>query len=184
MPKVYFMIAHSGTLPADVVRFFTHKPYSHACFSFDRALTKLYSFGRIYTRFFIPGGFITGGIDSDFYKHHPRTKICVLEAEITEAQRAEVLSRLAPFEQNPRFYKYGFANCVFQWLGRPVQRTRHFTCSQFIAQIFDGILPFSRPPSLVRPMDFCELNLPCIFTGTAEEYIHFLKKEATCYDKY
>ena len=184
MPKVYFMIAHSGTMPANVVRIFTRKPYSHACFSFDRQLTQLYSFGRLNTRFFIPGGFISGGIDSDFYTHYPRTKICVFEGEITEAQQATVRARLAPFIENSRFYKYGFANCVFQWIGHSVQRARHFTCSQFVAQMFDGILPFSRPPSLVRPMDFCNLGLSCIFTGTAEENLHLLEKEAKRNDEY
>ncbi|MEG0910668.1 MAG: hypothetical protein RSF70_03710 [Ruthenibacterium sp.] len=177
MKTVYLMVSHSGTAPANLVRFFTHKDYSHACYARDESLSNLYTFGRIHTAFFIPGGFITGGIDSDFYKHYPHTKICVYAATLTQAQYETVEARLAVFLKNPQQYHYGFANCVFQFFGMRVHRRHHYTCSQFIAQLFADILPLQKDWSLAKPTDFCNLALPCVFEGTAEEYTNMTKQK-------
>ncbi|MEG1380937.1 MAG: hypothetical protein RSC73_01725 [Ruthenibacterium sp.] len=177
MKTVYLMVSHSGTAPANLVRFFTHKEYSHACYARDESLSNLYTFGRIHTAFFIPGGFITGGIDSDFYKHYPHTKICVYAATLTQAQYETVEARLAVFLKNQQQYHYGFANCVFQFFGLRVHRRHHYTCSQFIAQLFADILPLQKDWSLAKPTDFCNLALPCVFEGTAEEYTNMTKQK-------
>lgn len=174
---VYLMISHSGTGPANLVRFFTRQPYSHVCYAEDASLSALYTFGRRYTRFFLPGGFIAGGIQSDFYKTYPHTRIRVYALEITAAQKALVDARLAPFLAAPLRYKYGMFNCVYQFFGIPRHRAHHFTCSQFVALLFEGILPFGRDTSLVRPMDFCSFSLPCVFEGTAEEYCTLQKTQ-------
>lgn len=179
MKTVYLMVSHSGTVPANIVRFFTHKEYSHACYANSAALSNLYTFGRINTAFFIPGGFITGGIDSDFYQHYPHTKVRVYAVALTDAQFETVEARLAKFLENPAQYHYGFANCVLQFLGLRVHRPHHYTCSQMIAQLFEGILPLQKDWSLAKPMDFCNLALPCIFEGTAEEYNNMMKQKET-----
>ncbi|MEF9968871.1 MAG: hypothetical protein RR759_00280 [Ruthenibacterium sp.] len=177
MKTVYLMVSHSGTMPANVVRFFTHKEYSHACYARDENLSALYTFGRINTRFFIPGGFITGGIDSDFYQHYPHTKIAVYAVTLTQTEYETVEKRLADFVEHPQHYHYGFVNCVLQFFGLRVHRRYHYTCSQLIAQLFEGILPLQKDWSLAKPTDFCNLALPCIFEGTAEEYSNMIKQK-------
>lgn len=171
MPSAYIVICHSGTLSSNFVRLFTLKPFSHVCYAPDARLARMHTFGRLYTPFFFPGGYINNGADSGFYKKYPRTKLRVLRVELSDAQQTLLDTRLAPFLQNPRRYHYGFANCLYQMLGVRRQRSHHFTCSQFIALLFEDILPLPRHTSLTRPMDFCALNLPCVFEGTMQAFL-------------
>lgn len=164
---VYIVVSHSGTLPANLVRLATHKPFSHVCYAPDADLNALYSFGRIYPEFFVPGGFIDGGIRSAFYRGKPNTRLRVYAVSLTPAQKELVEMRLAPFLAQPRHYHYGFLNCVLQHANIPLRRARHYTCSQFVAMLFEGVLPFHKDISLVQPMDFCALSLPCVYEGTA-----------------
>lgn len=170
MKKIYIVLSRSNTILARAIRIFTKKYYNHTSVAFDKSLDIFYSFGRRNPRLMFPAGFIIEGVHSGFFGIHPKTRICVLEGEISDEDFDTVQSRLAPFIANPKKYKYGVLQMPKMMAGKPYRSEDHFVCSVFAAYLFRDILNFEKDYSLVYPEDFYKFNFKKIYEGTARDY--------------
>ncbi len=168
--KIYVILSKSNTLMAKAVRLYTRKTYSHTSLALDISLSTFYSFGRRNPRFMLPGGFIIEGVKSGFFKLHPKTQICVLEASITDKQLEDIKQRLKPFIDNPLKYKYNILGIIPTMLGISYKRKKHFLCSTFVAYILYNCFKFKKDYTLVYPEDFFKLGLKKIYEGDAQSY--------------
>lgn len=180
MHKLYLAVTHSGTWFANGISLFTNgAEYSHAGISFSPTLNPLYSFGRKFTYLLLPSGFITQGFGKHFYNHHPRGKLRVYLVTLTDAQYDLLNARLQPFIDNTNSYKYGTLNIAYHYFGIPIHRSKHYTCIGFVAEMLNGILPFNKDSSLVKPMDMCNFDLPLLYEGSFKNFnsINLLEAE-------
>lgn len=168
---VYITLSYTGTLMARIVRLFTLKKYSHVCYSADDSFTSLHSFGRYYAETMFPAGYICSAFDDAFYAQHQDAALAVLAIEVTAEQKALIDERLAPFAANPKYYKYGVWNVPLQFFNIKHDRKHFYTCTQFIAYLFRGILPFQTDFSLVRPMDYLDFGCPIVYEGTIGDFL-------------
>ena len=75
---------NTGTLLSKTIRFITRYKYSHVVLSLDDSFSKLYSFGRKKVHNFLDAGFVTYGVESDFFRTFSKTECIVYEFKITE----------------------------------------------------------------------------------------------------
>ncbi len=174
MKKYYIILSRSNTLVALLVRFFSRRYYSHASVAFTPELDPFYSFGRKNPRIMLPAGFISESMTTGYFGVFPKTKVVVLEGEITEEQHRLVQDRLEEFLREKYRYKYNLIGLVTGYLGIAMPRKWHYTCSGFVAYIFRDVLEFDRHFTLVQPEHFLEFDLKTIYEGTAGDY-HYEK---------
>lgn len=170
MKKFYIVLSRSHTIFAIIIRLFTKKYYNHTSVAFDESLEEFYSFGRRNPRLMFPAGFIIEGVHRGFFGIHPKTKICVLEGELSREEWRLVQSRLEPFKAEPTKYKYSLVQAAMMALNKPYHHPTNYVCSVFAAYLFRDILDFGKDWSLVYPEDFTKFGFKKIYEGTTGEY--------------
>ena len=170
MNDFYIVLSRSHTTVAMLVRMFTNKYYSHTSLAFSEDLDRFHSFGRKNPRLILPAGYIEESVDSGYFGIWPNTKIAVLKGRLDDEQYRLLQSRLNEFSQDSEEYRYSIRGLISVYLGIPWHRTRHYTCSGFVAYLFRDILNFDKDYSLVEPEDFYKFGFETIYEGTAGEY--------------
>ena len=170
MNKVYIVLSRSNTVVAKLVRTFTHKYYTHASISFEKDLNSFYSFGRKNPKMILPAGFISEGVHTGYFGLWPQTKIQVLEMELNDEKYAALKENIAEFENNVDEYRYNILGLATIYFNIPWNRTRHYTCSGFVAYCMRNILNLGKHYSLVEPEDFYRFKYKKIYEGAAGDY--------------
>ena len=170
MNDFYIVLSRSHTTVALLVRMFTHKYYNHTSIAFNKELDLFHSFGRKNPKTLLPAGYIEEGVDTGYFGLWPNTKIAVLHGQLDDEQYRQVQDKLTEFSDEPETFHYSIRGLVSAFLGIPWHRTKHYTCSGFVAYLFRDILHFDKDYSLVEPEDFRKFGFKTIYEGTAGEY--------------
>lgn len=154
--NLYILLTHSGTIPSNMIKFYTREPYSHVSISFDESLSEMYSFGRKRPRNPLIGGFVRENIQSGIYSIFTETVYALYVMPVSEEQYQSLKKSLTKFEMMSDSFKYNFMGILGIIVGYPVNRSNSYFCSQFIAYLFEqsGIRVFDKPFGLVTPKDF------------------------------
>ena len=97
MNNYYIVLSHSNTLMARVVRIFTGAYWNHTSLALSGELNEFYSFGRKNPRLLFPAGFISEGVHTGYFGLKPKTKIAVYEAQMTDEEYGDMLTKLDEF---------------------------------------------------------------------------------------
>ena len=172
MNDFYIVLSRSHTTVALLVRMFTRKYYSHTSLALSKDLDLFHSFGRKNPKMLLPAGYIEESVDTGYFGMWPDTKIAVLQGKLDDEQYRLLQERMTEFSQKPEAYRYSIRGLLPAFLGIPWHRTKHYTCSGFVAYLFRDILHFDKDYSLVEPEDFYKFGFKTIYEGTAGEYNH------------
>lgn len=151
---------NTGTLLSKTIRFVTRYKYSHVVLSLDNSFKKLYSFGRKKVHNFLDAGFVTYGVDSDFFKVFDNTECVVYEVKISEERYEALKQVLAIFEEHSELYHYDIKGLLLRYFYPSVdEREYYYVCSQFVASVLENaeVHHFDKPPKFVKPHDFTQI---------------------------
>lgn len=153
---VYILLTHTGSLMSNMIKLYTKEPYSHVSISFDANLKEVYSFGRKKPRNPLIAGFIMEDIQKGTYSLFTETTYALYCFSVDDEQYERLRDCISTFESMKDKSSYNLLGLVGIILGRPVNRTNSYFCSQFIACLFErsGIEVFDKPFGLVTPKDF------------------------------
>lgn len=167
--KVYVILMDTGTLVGNTIKKFSNYKYSHVVLSLDSTFEKLYSFGRKKVHNFFNGGFITYGINSDFFNKFDKTECAIYEIEVSDEQYNKIVQKLNEFEENAEEYKYDIKGLLSRFFfDKDISRDNYYVCSNFVASVLEdaGVLKFDIDARNVRPEDFSNLdNIDMIYEG-------------------
>ena len=160
MKKIYILLMHTNTIPANLIRFFTRYRYSHVAISFNKECNILYSFGRRKPHSIINAGFTKEYKNGEFFKYFNKTECKIYELEITEEQYEKFNAIIENMKLNEEKYKYDILGIFPRYFGIPVTRENKFVCSYFAAHALEkaNICKFNKEACLVKPQDFEEIN--------------------------
>lgn len=151
------------------IRFITRYKYSHVVLSLDDSFSKLYSFGRKKVHNFLDAGFVTYGVESDFFKTFSKTECIVYEFKITEKRYNRLKKVLDHFEKHVELYHYDIKGLLIRYFYPYIkERKYHYVCSQFVATVLENanVYTFDKPPKFVKPHDFNDIpNLEKVYEG-------------------
>lgn len=173
MEKIYLLLSQSGTIPARVLKWFTHAEYNHISLGFSKDLLTMYSFGRRYLYLPIPGGFVSEGRDRGIFERFPNAKIALLELEAPQEKKELLARRLQAMYENKKKYRYNLLGVGLAAFRIPYQRKEHYYCSEFVRDLLVecGILKGEDFQRIVQPIHFLTLNeTKLIFSGKLSEY--------------
>lgn len=156
MKKIFILLMHTNTIPANFVKFFTKHQYSHVAISLTEDCSTTYSFGRRKVNNILNGGFCVHKRDGDFFRKFNRTNCKIYEIEVTDEQYEYIKQRLSHMELNKEKYKYDFLGCGLRWLKIPITFKDRYVCSYFIANVLENanVYKFEKNTSFILPRDF------------------------------
>lgn len=173
MKSVYILLTKTKTLFARCIHIMTGDEFTHVSIALDHDLNRLYSFGRRYYYIPLPAGFVRENLHTGVFGRNKYASCAVLELTVTDKIYYRIEKRVKTMLDHCNCYHYnilGLATCP---LGIPHRRSRHFLCSQFVADILaeSGALDIPCDISLTRPADFIRFEqLQPIYRGKFCDY--------------
>lgn len=173
MENLYLVLMDTPGFFAGIIRRVIKLNYIHVIISMDDALSENYSMNRRHPDIPILAGFVREH-PSKIVMKFPESQCRILCMQCTSGQKREILKRL----RYCHIHRFRFHYCViglpFILMDRPFYLKNQFTCSGFLAKLFDdnGIHLFHKHFSLVTPKDFYELDdLQVIYEGKLCDYV-------------
>ena len=171
MKKIYIVLTYTGTVLANIVKFYTREKYSHVSIGLDSELNELYSFGRLnpYNPFI--GGFVREGINKGTFARFRKTIGAVYSLEIEDKQYEKIVEIIETVKNNKDKYKFNIIGLFFVSINRKYKKDNSFYCAEFVKYLLEQSFNKKILPEIVKPMDFLELeNLELVYEGIFREY--------------
>lgn len=171
MKKIYIVLTYTGTILANIVKFYTREKYSHVSIGLDSELNKLYSFGRLnpYNPFI--GGFVREGINKGTFARFRNTIGAVYSLEIEDKQYQKIVEIIENVKKDKEKYKFNIIGLFFVSINRKYKKDNSFYCAEFVKYLLEQSFNKKLLPEIVKPMDFLELNnLELVYEGVFREY--------------
>ena len=168
MKTIYIMFTRTGTLPSRIIHFFVKGRFTHISLAIRPRTDEFYSFAR--TRLHNPlcAGFIVENIHTFIFSRYPDSDCAVYAMSVTDEVYEKTEAIINEFSRERSKYRYNFLGLIPSKIGVDFKRSRHFTCSQFVATVLyrAGAVELPKPPSLMMPCDFLELpNITQVYSG-------------------
>ncbi|MBQ3145167.1 MAG: hypothetical protein IJB90_01050 [Clostridia bacterium] len=171
MKKIYIVLTYTGTVLANIVKFYTKERYSHVSIGLDSELKELYSFGRLNPYNPYKGGFIHEGINKGTFKRFRKTIGAVYSLEIENKQYEKIVKTIEKVKNNKEKYKFNIIGLFSVSINRKYKKENSFYCAEFVKYLLEKSFNKKLLPEIVKPMDFLELdNLELVYEGIFREY--------------
>lgn len=171
MKKIYIILSYSGTVPAKIIKTFTHYEYSHVSIALKSDLKIMYSFGRKKVNNPLNGGFIIESKNGEFYKKFNKTYCAILELEITNKQYNRLLKIINRYKRDIEIYKYDMLGLVLRIFNKKLNRENYKVCTEFVASVLEKSEIHKFDNKIVKPVDFMSIpNIKIIYQGKLLNY--------------
>ena len=172
MKKIYIILAHTGTVLSNIIRYWTKDEFSHVSIALDAELEQMYSFGRLdpYNPFW--GSFVHEHINKGTYKRFKNTRTEVYSLFVTDEQYEKARKTIEYFNNNKEKYKFNILGLACVSINKKIVRKNTFYCAEFVKHILKtaGVSEVNELPKIIRPENFKELK------GLRLEYEGLLRK--------
>lgn len=166
---IYIVLSYTGTTMGNLINFFAHSKYSHACIAFNPDLNPMYTYVRHGLSYETKEAYVKKFYDA----------ICkVLVVFVTKKQKEKILGNLAYYISNHKHTNYAIDNIFNILFHRKIKDkySLNQVCSQFVNQLltlaninlFDG-----KSNNLVSPDDFDKSKNPklyIVYEGYVRDY--------------
>lgn len=170
--NIYLVFSKTGTWLSTSIGLVTSSPYTHVSLSLDTNFNKMYSFGRVNPDNPFSGGLALENLYSGVY-NNPGCKCMIYSVPVSKEQLALLKGQLSEYYSSDINYKYNFLGLFGVLLDKPLKRSKHYFCSQFVSKLLieSGIYETSRPPELISPTDLMSFpNKEIIFEGLLYQF--------------
>ena len=172
MKKIYIILAHTGTILSNIIRYWTKDEVSHVSIALDADLEEMYSFGRLnpYNPFW--GGFVHEHINKGTFKRFKNTTAEVYSMFVTDEQYEKARKTIEYFNKNKEKYKFNVLGLACVSINKKIIRKNTFYCAEFVKHMLKviGITEVNELPKIIRPQNFKQLS------GLRLEYEGLLRK--------
>lgn len=173
MKKIYVVLSQTLSIVAKMIKAVTHKEYSHASISLTEDLQWMYSFGRRnpYNPFW--AGFVRESPKKGTMKRFIRSKISVLEVEVSDEEFEGVRSTINKMLSEQKKYHYNYIGLFKAGFKKEHDRREYYYyCSEFVGDVLkkNHISGAELLPNIVHPVNFLELPHNVVYRGRLRDY--------------
>ena len=175
MRTIYILLTNTGTYLSRFIHILIRAEYTHVSMSFEEDLQPLYSFSRKYVYLPLPAGLHNAPLDMGFFKKHSKIPCAVYKLEVDEETYLKAKSALQRMLDNAKYYRFSILGLAFCGCRIPVNRRRHYFCSEFVSHILNtsNALKLPHKPCLMRPNDYTKIeSLECVFKGRLNDLLY------------
>lgn len=163
---VYVVLFNAKLVTTKVIRHFTKDPYNHTSISFDKSLTKMYSFAR--------GGFNIETIRGT-YKDDATFSVYKIAVPLNAViVMKDAIANIQSLKHEYKYSVLGLLGFIFtKHQAKFNTREKAMFCSQFAAKMFAtaGMKIFNKENYEVKPYDFAKnKNFKFCYRGTVKHF--------------
>ncbi len=160
MKYIYVFLTRTGTRVADVIGAVTGDLFAHASISLDRELHELYSFARRGIHNPLRSGFEKEDIHRGIFAIFGDCSCALYRISVEDAVYSRIENILKEMFANKKRYSYNFIGLFSCAFGIPTNRSRKYTCSQFVSWILEesGAAKLPKNRGLMKPDDLAQLK--------------------------
>ena len=153
---IHILLTRSGTWFSRLIHLATQDDYTHASIGLDGPAGPFYSFARKYEHFALPAGLVEEQVTG----RRRAVPCCLYELRVSQDTYIALRRRLQAMYAQREEYHYSVLGAFACYFNLSLQRRHHFFCSQFVAGLLAdcGAVELPKPPTLLRPADFCSLK--------------------------
>ena len=153
---IYILLTRSGTWFSRLIHLATQDRYTHASIGLDGPDGPFYSFARKYRYLALPAGLV----EEQVTVYRRAVPCCLYELKVSEETYFRLRQRLRSMYLQREIYHYSVLGVFACWFNLSLQRQHHYFCSQFVAGLLEdcGAVALPKPPTLLRPSDFCRVE--------------------------
>lgn len=167
---IYILLTRSGTWFSRLIHFATQDRYTHASIGLDGPDGPFYSFARKYRHLALPAGLV----EEQVTIYRRAVPCCLYELTVREETYLRLRQRLRSMYVQREEYHYSVLGVFACYFNLSLRRQHHYFCSQFVADLLEncGAIELPKPPTLLRPSDFCSVKgLRPIHQGLLEDIL-------------
>lgn len=164
---VYILLTRSGTWFSRLIRLATQDCYTHASIGLDGPAGPFYSFARKYEHFALPAGLV----EEKVTVQRRAVPCCLYELQVSVDTYLRLRRRPHSMYARREDYGYNLLGTLACYFNLSLRRRNHYFCSQFVADLLEesGAVDLPKPPTLLRPADFCQVEgLRAVHQGALE----------------
>ena len=172
MKNIYIILSQSSTGVARILKFVTRDKYNHSSICLKDDFENFYSFGRKYTNFMIPGGFIVENAFEHVFGKFSKIPCLILKKEVTDEQYLKLQEIIHEFSENKANYSYAILSLFLADTAFSVTSENKYFCSQFVAKVLNDInIATPKSPEHMHPIDFTKIdNVTTLYEGDLKEF--------------
>lgn len=168
MKDIYLLFTRTPSLVSSAIKLFTDMPYTHVSLCLDLNSNEFYSFARKYQYLVLPGGFVTEHLNQGNLKRFEHNPCALYKIRISE-KKYNTLKQNINYMLEHNDYEYNFLGVLSFYLGIPLERNKHYFCSEFVSDALNqaGVIQLKKSRALYSPSDLLELSkLEPVYTGS------------------
>lgn len=168
--KIYVVLTQTYTCLAKTIKFISKKKYSHASISLDKECKNMYSFGRKYDWFLIPGIFKKENIGKGLFVKNKNSLVAIYEVDVTSEQYEMIKSVIDRIKNNNS--GYNIIGLLLAYFRIKLNRNKYY-CSEFVYEVLssEGVDIFDRNIKRFAPEEMVLDNFNKIYEGKIRDYI-------------
>ena len=171
MKKIYIILAHTGTVLATTIKYFTKDEFSHVSIALDADLEEMYSFGRLNPYNPFHGGFIHEAIGKGTFKRFKNTRAMIFSIDVTKEQYNKIKNTINIISREREKYKFNIIGLFAVSIHLRIKRTKCFYCAEFVKYLLDESKMDINLPEIIKPEDFRKMqNITPIYIGKLNQY--------------
>ena len=157
---VYILLTRSDTWFSRLIHLATQDSYTHASIGLDGPQGPFYSFARKYEHFALPAGLVEERVGPEVQEKRREVPCCLYELTVSQETYRRLRRRLSLMYAQREEYHYSVLGTLACFFNLPLRRSRHYFCSQFVAELLQGSGAAALPkePALLRPADLCGVD--------------------------
>ena len=157
---VYILLTRSDTWFSRLIHLATQDSYTHASIGLDGPQGPFYSFARKYEHFALPAGLVEERVGPEVREKRREGPCCLYELTVSQETYRRLRRRLSLMYAQREEYHYSVLGTLACFFNLPLHRSRHYFCSQFVAELLQGSGAAALPkePALLRPADLCGVD--------------------------
>ena len=116
----------------------------------------------------LPGGFVTERLNKGNLKRFENNPCALYKITISDKKYA-ILKQNIKYMLENNDYEYNFLGVLSFYLGIPLERNKHYFCSEFVSDALNqaGIIQLHKSRALYSPNDLLELKaLKPVYSGS------------------
>ena len=159
-PTVDILLTRSDTWCSRLIHLATQDSYTHASIGLDGPQGPFYSFARKYEHFALPAGLVEERVGPEVREKRREVPCCLYELTVSQETYRRLRRRLSLMYAQREEYHYSVLGTLACFFNLPLRRSRHYFCSQFVAELLQGSGAAALPkePALLRPADLCGVD--------------------------
>lgn len=160
MKDIYIVLSQTRSVVSRLIHVATGDAYTHVSIGFEEEPRIMYSFGRLFPRNPLWGGFVRESALFGTMKRFRDADVAVIRVPVSDEKYSAMRGFIASMYSRRRQYGYNYIGLFCAKFGFAYRWRDHYYCSEFVKWMLEhfDVVAADEMPEVMRPVDFLTLR--------------------------